>query len=108
MHVVQKKMPGKRIPDHQKDNVQLNLLSSYIQLYILSGEEQQHTHARLNATNQMQSTNFKKRGGDITSVFSPLHPLLRITIKQNSKKPMLCEGNLIILKSYWNFFKHFF
>lgn len=57
VHVVQKKMPGKWIPDHQKDNMQLNLLSSYIQLYILSEGGQQCTHARLSATNQMQSTN---------------------------------------------------
>lgn len=104
VHVVQKKMPGKLIPDHQKDNVQLNLLSWYIQLYILSVGEQQYTYARLNVTKKMQSTNLKKKKkGDITSVFSPLHSLLRITMKQSSKKPVLCEGNLIILKSYWNF-----
>lgn len=58
VHAVQKKILGKWIPDHQKDNVQLNLLNSYMQLYILSGGEEQHTHARLNVTNKMfESTN---------------------------------------------------
>lgn len=70
VQVAEKEMPGKRIPDHQKDNVQLNLLSSHIQLYILSGGEQQRTHARFNVTDQMQSTNKKKKGYNIC-VFTP-------------------------------------
>lgn len=56
--------------DHQKDNVQLNLLSSHIQLYILSGGEQQRTRTRFNVTDQMQSTNKKKKGYNIC-VFTP-------------------------------------
>lgn len=42
MQLAQKKMAGKWIPDHQKNNLQLNLLSSHKQLYILS--ERNGTH----------------------------------------------------------------
>lgn len=95
-------MPGKWIPDHQKDNVQLNLLSSYIQLYILSGESSSTHMQDLMLQTKCRAQIFKK--GYNICVFTP-SPTAQ---DDNESSKKLCEGNLIILKRYWNFFTHFF